>query len=129
MKSRMKRQRGARMAIHPIDLQTLFTQVEKIGKEQANLKQGLQLQQAIQGAHIQRRTDERIQSVNESQDTGDGTERVKDRSPRKRREHGEGNEGEEQARLSPEQTSTDRRPHDPPVIRDPALGKNIDVSG
>jgi hypothetical protein len=117
------------MAIHPIDLQTLFTQVEKIGKEQANQKQGLQLQQAIQGAQIQRRTDERIKSVNESQDTGDGPERVKDRSPRKRREDGEGEALEEQDRLYPEQKSADRRFNDPSVIRDPALGKNIDLSG
>jgi hypothetical protein len=117
------------MAIQPIDLQTLFTQIEKIGKEQTNQKQGLQLQQAIQGAQIQRKTDERIQSVNESQDTGDGPERVKDRSPRKRREDGEGKELEAQDRLYPEQKSGDQRLNYPSVIRDPALGKNIDLSG
>jgi hypothetical protein len=117
------------MAIHPIDLQTLFTQVEKIGKEQANQKQGLPLQQAIQSAQIQRRTDERIQSVNESQDTGDGPERVKDRSPRKHREDREGTELEEQDRLDAEQKSGNWRLNEPSVIRDPALGKNIDLIG
>jgi hypothetical protein len=117
------------MAIHPIDLQTLFTQVDKIGKEQANQKQGLQIQQAIQSAQIQRKTDERIQSVNESQDTGDGPERVKDRSPRKHRDDREEKGLEEQARLKAEQGAGDRRLNDPSVIRDPALGKNIDLSG
>jgi hypothetical protein len=120
------------MAIQPIDLQTLFTQVEKVGKEQANQKQGLQLQQAIQGARIQQTTDERIRSVNESQDTGEGVERVKDRSPRKRRDDGEGQKpgmgayaenGEEPE--EPDQRAADY----PSVIHDPALGKNVDLSG
>jgi hypothetical protein len=112
------------MALQPIDLQTLFTQVEKIGKEQANQKQGLQLQQAIQGAREQQRTDERIRSVNESQDTGEGVERVKDRSPRKRRDDGEDQRpGEEIAEADP------RFAGDSSVIHDPALGKNVDLSG
>jgi hypothetical protein len=112
------------MAIQPIDLQALFTQVEKVGKEQANQKQGLQLQQSIQGAQEQQRTDHRIQSVNASQDTGQGPERVKDRSPRKHREYdgdGEAADEADQADLRPESDSS--------VIRDPALGKNVDVSG
>jgi hypothetical protein len=112
------------MAIQPIDLQTLFTQVEKVGKEQANQKQGLQLQQSIQGALVQRKTDERIRSVNESQDTGAGTERVKDRSPRKHREYeGEG-EGAEASLSADFQAEADSQ-----VIHDPALGKNVDLSG
>ncbi|WP_010260057.1 hypothetical protein [Treponema primitia] len=113
------------MAINPIDLQTLFTQVDKVGKEQANQKQGLQLQQSIQGAQIQRRTDERIQSVNESQDAGQGPERIKDRSPRKRRDEGEGQDGGDTELLFADPRAGD----DPSVIRDPALGKNIDLSG
>jgi hypothetical protein len=127
------------MAIQPIDLQTLFTQVEKVGKEQANQKQGLQLQQSIQGAQEQRRTDERIQSVNESQDTGQGPERVKDRPPRKHREQGE-EDTDDEDRRSFDQRSADRRSFDqrsgdlragadPSVIQDPALGKNVDLSG
>ena len=112
------------MAIQPIDLQTLFTQVEKVGKEQANQKQGLQLQQSIQSAHVQQKAEERIQSVNESQDTGDGLERVKDRSPRKHREHREYEEAE--ADLDPGDL---RSLDDPAVIHDPALGKNVDLSG
>ncbi|GHV77018.1 hypothetical protein AGMMS49942_18390 [Spirochaetia bacterium] len=108
------------MAIQPIDLQTLFTQVEKVGKEQANQKQGLQLQQSIQGAQEQRKTDERIQSVNESQDTGQGPERIKDRSPRKHREYDGDREDSEES---------DQRSADSSVIHDPALGKNVDLSG
>ncbi|AEF84200.1 conserved hypothetical protein [Treponema primitia ZAS-2] len=112
------------MAIQPIDLQALFTQLDKVGKEQASQKQGLQLQQAIQGAQIQRETEERIQSVNESQDTGDGLERVKDRSAKKHREYAGGGKGD-----SSETGDDAEVEEDPSIIRDPALGKNVDLSG
>jgi hypothetical protein len=110
------------MAIQPIDLQTLFTQVEKVGKTQASQKDGAVIQQAIQSAAIQRRTDENIQSVNETQDTGRGAEEINDQNTRRQagedggaqdRREGEGEQ--EQAKAS--------------VFRDPALGKYIDFTG
>jgi hypothetical protein len=108
------------MAIQPIDLQALFSQIEKVGKLQAGQKEGLQLQQAIQGAHIQQKTEERIQSVNESQDVSQGPEKTKDRSARKDRDEAEQEE-------APQGETPDRT--DPSVIQDPALGKYIDLSG
>jgi hypothetical protein len=111
------------MAIQPIDLQTLFTQLDKVGKNQVNQKEGFQIQQALQGDQIRRKTEERIQSVNESQDMGQGTESVKDRSSRKGQDQEPA--GKESASGEPEDTNEE----DPSVIRDPALGKNIDVSG
>jgi hypothetical protein len=111
------------VAIQPIDLQTLFTQVEKVGKEQANLRDGLQLQQALQGARMQQKTEERIQSVNESQDLGQGPEKVKDRSARKRRND------RPDASVDEAELPGEPQPKDPSVIQDPALGKNVDLSG
>jgi hypothetical protein len=109
------------MAIQPIDLQTLFTQVEKVGKSQAAQKEGLQIQQALQGIQSQQKTEERIQSVNESQNMGEGAEAVKDRSSRKDGDQEQGKEGAE-GKNAEEQPESQ-------VIRDPALGKIIDVSG
>jgi hypothetical protein len=110
------------MAIQPIDLQALFTQVDKVGKAQSAQREGLAVQQALQGAQLQRKTEEHIQEVNEAQDSGDGAEKVNDRgqgrnSPAKgKREKGEDPaEGEEEAAQ-------------PSVIRDPSLGRNIDIS-
>jgi hypothetical protein len=110
------------MAIQPIDLQTLFTQLDKVGKEQINQKDGLQIQQALQGAQEQRKTEERIQSVNESQDTGEGTERIKDRSGRSAQGQGGAGKGKHD-KPEPEQGP------ELAVISDPSLGKNIDLSG
>jgi hypothetical protein len=110
------------MAIQPIDLQTLFTQLDKVGKSQANQKEGLQIQQALQGVRVQQKTEEQIRSVNESQDTGEGAEGVKDRGPRNQ------NDRETSSRKDREGTGEDTE-EDQSVIRDPNLGRNIDVSG
>ncbi|MDR0624438.1 MAG: hypothetical protein LBG10_08420 [Treponema sp.] len=115
------------MAIQPIDLQTLFTQVEKVGKSQASQKEGLAVQQALQGVQIQRKTEEQIQSVNEAQDTGEGAQKVNDRGPRKNKEDEEGREKERSS--SDGETEEGEGEDGRAVIRDPALGKNIDISG
>ena len=114
------------MAIQPIDLQALFSQLDKVGKTQANQKEGLQLQQAIQGAHIQQKTEELIQSVNASQDVSLGPEKVKDRSSRKGRDDMQRNDGYGEDGEAVDDTESGA---DPSVIRDPALGKHIDLSG
>jgi hypothetical protein len=114
------------MAIQPIDLQTLFTQLDKVAKNQANQREGLQIQQALQGDQLRRKIEERIRSVNESQDTGQGAEGVKDRSSRKRQDQEPPAPAEKEAGPGgPGDTDGEV----PSVIRDPALGKNIDVSG
>jgi tRNA U54 and U55 pseudouridine synthase Pus10 len=111
------------MAIQPIDLQTLFTQIDKVGKEQINQKEGVHLQAALQGVQIQRKTDERDHSVNETRDAGEGAERIKDQNAR--RQGGEHPSGRQPDEKDPDESGDG----DSPFIRDPALGKNIDISG
>jgi hypothetical protein len=108
------------MAIQPIDLQTLFTQVDKVGKTQIAQKDGLTLQQAIQGAQMERKTEERIQSVNETQNTGEGAEKVGDRGEREQAAAGGGKRQEKDEEGREEAGRT--------IIRDPSLGRNIDSS-
>ncbi|MDR3139065.1 MAG: hypothetical protein LBT95_05255 [Treponema sp.] len=117
------------MSIQPIDLQTLFTQLEKVGKTQAAQRDGLAIQQALQGIQMQKKTEEHIQSVNEAQNTGEGAEGIKDRERRKRAGH------EPPGREDPRENSGEKGEKTPEagkkisVFQDPALGKNIDVSG
>ena len=107
------------MAIQPIDLQALFTQIDKVGKNQAVLREGQQLQEAIQQAETQRKLEENVRSVNESQKMGEEAETVKDQKGRNSSQSGaKGNQEEEQA-----------EEEKPVMIRDPALGRNIDISG
>ncbi|MDR2741560.1 MAG: hypothetical protein LBB98_05320 [Treponema sp.] len=112
------------MAIQPIDLQTLFTQIDKVGKEQMNQKEGVHLQSVLQNAQLQKKTEEKFHSVTELQNTGDGAERIKDRNSRRQGgEHAPGRRPDEEGAAGSEEEG------EPPVIRDPALGKNIDISG
>jgi hypothetical protein len=112
------------MAIQPIDLQTLFTQVEKVGKNQAAQREGLQIQEALQQLQSQKKAEEQVQSVNEAQDTGDGAERIKDGNSR-RQPAGQG-EGREKPADDGEEPKNEEREN---LFRDPRLGRNIDISG
>jgi hypothetical protein len=110
------------MAIQPIDLQTLFTQLDKVGKAQTAQREGLALHEAIQGVQIQRKTEEHIQAVNETQNTGeDGVEKVKDRGSRQQ-------DSGEKKKKEAGQKESERDEATVPVFCDPRLGRNIDIS-
>jgi hypothetical protein len=107
------------MAISPLDLQTLFTQVDKVGKQNMAQREGAALLQSIQHIKVQQQTDEKIRSVNEAQDTGEGSEAIND-------ENG-GQSGQEAPQGGhPEAKEESTKAED--TIRDPALGMNIDLS-
>ncbi|MDR2393442.1 MAG: hypothetical protein LBD93_04720 [Treponema sp.] len=112
------------MAIQPIDLQTMFTQLDKVGKIQASQKEGFAIQQALQRIETQKKVEEHIQSVNETQNTGEGAEGVQERKPRQQPE--EDATGHEETGGEAEK---DRITDQVSIIRDPTLGKNIDLNG
>ena len=116
----MKNQRRGLMAISPLDLQTLFTQMDKVGKQDTAQREGAALLQSIQNARIQQQNDEKVRSVNEAQNTGEGAEAINDNN-------GGQAEQENQQGESMEDTGEKDKKNEG-VIRDPALGKNIDVS-
>jgi len=108
------------MAIQPIDLQTLFTQMDKVAKAQMMQREGQQIHETIQQQQTQRKLEENIQSVNESQNAGNGAESIRD--DKRRRAHQGGSDEK-----SPEEEDTEEERA--AMIRDPALGRNIDISG
>ncbi|MCL1929529.1 MAG: hypothetical protein FWG07_12170 [Treponema sp.] len=107
------------MAISPLDLQTLFTQADKVGKQSMAQREGAALLQSIQHVRIQQQNDEKARSVNETQNTGDGSEAIDD-------ENG-GRAGQDSPQGTP-QEAKEEETQDEGIIRDPALGKNIDFS-
>jgi MOSC domain-containing protein YiiM len=112
------------MAIQPIDLQTLFTQLDKVGKNQAMQREGQQIQESIQQMQIQKKNEQNIQSVNQAQDLGEEAGTIKD----EKRHGGRENEsGARERRQEDEEfpAAEERRE----LFRDPALGRNIDISG
>jgi hypothetical protein len=107
------------MAISPLDLQTLFTQLDKVGRQESAQKEGAALLQSIQHARIQQQADEKVRSVNESQNTGDGSEAIDDKNGGRAGQEGRHGEARE---------ATEENAEKAKIIRDPALGKNIDFS-
>lgn len=107
------------MPLLPIDLQTLFTQANQVGREQAAQKDALPQAQSLQGAQMAQKTEQRDNAVNETHDQQEGPEQVKDRTRR----------GAERKRRKGAQKGA---PAEPPaqksVVSDPALGRNVDIS-
>jgi len=111
------------MAIAPIDLQTLFTQIDKVGRAQTAQREGHAIQQAQDGVQHQKKIDEQIQQVNEAQDTGEGADKVDDRAPRQKNEEKIKNKKENENEESEDEEKTP-----PIIIRDPSLGNKIDLT-
>jgi len=110
------------MAIQPIDLQALFTQLDKVGKNQAVIRDGQQIQDSLQQLASQRKLEENVRSVSEAQNMGEEAGKIKDEG--KGREHQGGTKERQGDR---EEVSAEEEKRD--LIRDPALGRNIDISG
>jgi hypothetical protein len=108
------------MAIAPIDLQTLFTQLDKVAKTQSAQKESQVIQQAMQGVQLQRKTEEHIEQVNEAQNMGEGVEKVNDKKQNEKDKSEEKRKSREQAEKEGEDKSS--------VLRDLNLGKKIDIS-
>ena len=107
------------MAITPIDLQTLFTQLDKVGKTQAAQREGLALQQSMQAVQLQKKTNEHIQQINEAQNTGEGAEKINDHS---------GGSGQNQKKSDKKKEQKEEENDTISVLNDPSLGKRIDIS-
>jgi hypothetical protein len=106
----------------PIDLQTIFSQLGNVGKEQAAQRDVVPLAQTVRGSEMVQQTYRQDRSVNETRDAREGEKpaieerrrRSRGRDGAEKHENGEGEAGEaERGR--------------PAVFRDPALGSHIDV--
>ena len=113
------------MAIQPIDLQAIFSQIDKVGKNQAVLREGQQIQEALQQAQNQRKIQENIQSVNETQNMGDEAEKIKD----DKRRGAYTKQGPNQEKKDKPEESPQDEEDESELIRDLSLGRNIDITG
>jgi hypothetical protein len=109
--------------MQPIDLQTLFTQIDKVARNQMQQKEGLQIQAALQQVQSQKKAEENVRAINEAQNMGDGASKIKDEESRQQNfHHGKEHGGEHSEEADEGKPKT-------LFIRDPALGRNIDISG
>jgi len=112
------------MAIQPIDLQALFSQLDKVAKSQILMREGQHIQESIQQIQVQKKYEQNVQSVNQAQDMGEEAGTIKD----EKRQGGRENSAEARERqMQDEELPEAEEKGD--LIRDPALGRNIDISG
>ncbi len=109
------------MPLLPIDLQTLFAQMNQVGKEQAVQRDVSVLQQSLQGSEMVKKTEHQDNSVNETKQVGEGLEKVKEEKKNTKRRESKGREKEKKK---------DRKTSDKDdLFNDPDLGQHIDIVG
>jgi Arc/MetJ-type ribon-helix-helix transcriptional regulator len=116
------------MAIQPIDLQVMFSQVEKVGKAESALKEGAALQRSIAGESEARKLDERLEAVNAADDEGmtenrlqgDGVQKLQDDETDRKKNH---------RRKRNAYAREDESDFHNSYINDPNLGTLIDLKG
>ncbi len=108
------------MSIKPIDLQTLFMHMNQVGRDQAQQKQGLHLQQVIAGSELVRETEQKDSSVNQTNPLSEGPEKIHDDD-----EESRGGRKRKKGKEEKNETKDESRNY----YSDPDLGKKIDISG
>ena len=107
------------MPLLPIDLQTMFSHLNRIGKDQATLKNSEIENQAAQAQEIVKETEKKDNTVNETKDVGDGLEKVKDEEKKN------ASRKEKKKKKNDEEENEEKKE----VLKDPDLGHHIDISG
>jgi len=112
------------MAVTPLDLQTLFSQIDKIGKEVASQKDGALLHEAIMSSILRQKAQEKMKTVSEAGNSGEGPGRLRAEQKKHSGAGGSGGHG----RGREEERGGEERGK-PLPLRDPDIGKYVDISG
>lgn len=110
------------MPLLPIDLQTMFSHMNQIGKDQAVQKGMAPQHQALQAQELAQKTREKDTSVNETDEVGDGLEKIGNKEQEKK-----GEEKESSQKDGKEKEAGEKKK--PVVYQDPNLGHHIDIIG
>ena len=105
--------------MRPIDLQTLFSHMNQVGKEQSTEKNAAVLQQAQQAQAMVRQADQNNHSINQTEKTKEGLDSVGSEQGNR-----SGAKQEKEKRETEERENADRE-----FFRDPDVGHNLDITG
>lgn len=111
------------MAIHPIDLQTMFTQIDKVGKTQLQQDQQLQLQQGIAAQEVAKEIARQKAAVQNTSVAAENQSKVKadDSAPFS-------SDTPEEKKEKKDEDSQEEPGDSLPFAKDPKLGNRLDVS-
>ena len=121
-----KMQSEFQMAIAPIDLQTLYSQLDKVGKTYGNQAQALQMQNAITDVEkAKQQLEEQKKIASTAMPEEEDTQRVKDRQYRNPQNSEKKQNSESEEEIDEEKEQKPKRS----IFQDPNLGQHIDVIG
>ncbi|MGP1457795.1 MAG: hypothetical protein ACTTKL_00565 [Treponema sp.] len=106
------------MAIQPIDLQTMYAQIQNVAKEAAFHEQGVKLADSMQQAEIIEQNKEKAQRVNETEENSKASVVNED---------GRGTDSGERRKKkdkSPSDTEEEKKPR----LKESYLGQHIDIT-
>ena len=114
------------MAIQPIDLQTVYAQMDKLVQTVSHMQNGEKLTQAMQQERIVRENAEKAASVQKTQPNDSDIRLSKD----DRRKHGNG-QGENFSNKESKQTEEENLKNEKTssIIQESYLGNHIDITG
>jgi hypothetical protein len=107
------------VSLLPIDLQTLFSQANTVGKEQAAQKESTPTAQSLQGAQLVQKTEQQDNDVNATPTQEEGAEKVKDKTRRG---------ADRRRRQASPRRPAGSGPAAKDVVSDPELGRNVDIT-
>lgn len=110
------------MALAPLDLQILYSQLETVSKTVAHQQQGQQLANAIQRETHAQQLAEKNSTVQQLKSGEDSVHKIKDRAAGGSSQNGSG-------RRQSEEEGEEKEAPAPVAFQDPNLGKFIDISG
>lgn len=111
------------MAIQPIDLQTLYGQLDKIGKAQVQQQAAMH---AAREAEMQVNRDKAARNLDTVQTPEAGDEKA---GPVHERNESSGQQGEAQGGPVTAKKEEHTPESEKEIVKDPALGHHIDISG
>lgn len=107
------------MSLLPIDLQTLFSRMNQVSRDQATIRHAEIHNQEAVGREIEQRTALRNHSVQESEEIQDGPEKV----------HDDDESQQDHQHRSSQHSPREDEQNEKKQLRDPDLGRNIDFIG
>ena len=109
------------MPLLPIDLQIMFSQMSHVGKEQAVQRDVMPQYQFVQGSEMVQKAEHDDSAVNQSQQLGEGPEKVKEQEEQEKRKQAGGQMKGEEGKSGKDEEKQ--------VFEDPDLGHHVDLVG
>lgn len=112
------------MAVNPIDLQAIFTQMNQVGKQEALVKESEAIRQDQAALIVNKEGTKDAEEIPEAKNLSEGSGKIKDRekgnNPMKKKDSEDDKDNMEKKNKEINESEN---------IKDPDLGQNIDIIG